>query len=58
MLTKIRNIENQEFLSCHAAAVVAEVEAAAAAAAAPSSPKKILGNLEIEIPAIWPISWF
>ena len=29
MLTKIRNLENQEFLSCHAAAVVAEVEEAA-----------------------------
>ena len=31
MITKIRNLENQEFLSCHAAAVVAEVEEAAAA---------------------------
>ncbi len=30
-ITKIRNLENQEFLSCHAAAV-AEVETAVAAA--------------------------
>ena len=31
MLTKIRDLENQHFLSCEAAAVVAEVEEAAAA---------------------------
>jgi hypothetical protein len=29
MLTKIRDLENQHFLSCHAAAVVAELEEAA-----------------------------
>ncbi len=39
MLTKIRNLENQDVLSCHAAAVVEEVEADAAAAAAGSHSK-------------------
>ncbi len=34
MLTKIRNPENQDFLSCRSVAAAAEVEEAAAAAAA------------------------
>ena len=34
MLTKIRNLENQEFLSCCSAATSAGVESASAAAAA------------------------
>jgi hypothetical protein len=33
MLTKIRNPENQDFLSCRSAAAAAEVEEEAAAAA-------------------------
>ena len=46
MLTKIRNLENQDVLSCHAAAVVEEVESAAAAAAAGSHSK--IGNKTVQ----------